>query len=246
VRYASPSDDYITRTGTTPGAKKPMTPRPGITGPPGAFETLSRATRDPNPSKRVNFLLGGEGPELRPLLGDCSQREYNDHEMDDARNPEEEQRERPRPRVVDRRVSARGERAGPTPAPAAPSGPPPEPAETHPGPAAPQDTGPAGEAPLWTPEQEAEAQRFAQQVVETPSREWVVNTAVTLANVAAAKLEAGAGADAQTAIDALAGIVGGVGPRLGDAEGPLRQTLAQLQMAFAQGAGPIVPGPAGG
>jgi hypothetical protein len=173
--------------------------------------------------------------------------------MDDARNPEDqEERERPRPRVVDKRVSTRAERAERPAEPAAPSVPPPEP--TAPPQAGPPgrkqggETGPAGardradEPPLWTPEQEAEAQRFAQQVVETPSRDWVVNTAVTLANVAAAKLEAGMAADAQLAIDALAGIVGGVGSQLGDAEGPLRQTLAQLQMAFAQGAGPIVPG----
>jgi hypothetical protein len=175
--------------------------------------------------------------------------------MDDARTPEEEEeRERLRPRVVDKRVSTRGERAERPPEPAAPSVAPPEPTPSPPqpgpggpqaretGPAGPQDRARAGEPPLWTPEQEAEAQRFAQQVVETPSRDWVINTAVTLANVAAAKLEAGMAAEAQLAIDALAGIVGGVGSQLGDAESPLRQTLAQLQMAFTQGAGPIVPG----
>ena len=142
--------------------------------------------------------------------------------MDDARDPEEqEERERPRPRVVDKRVSTRGERAERPAEPAAPSVPPTEhtpPPQAGP-PGRPQggETGPAGagEPPLWTPEQEAEAQRFAQQVVETPSRDWVVNTAVTLANVAAAKLEAGVAADAQLAIDALAGIVGGVGSQLG-------------------------------
>jgi hypothetical protein len=32
--------------------------------------------------------------------------------------------------------------------------------------------------------------------------------------------------------------VNGVGARLGDAEAPLRQTVAQLQMAFAQGMPP--------
>jgi hypothetical protein len=75
---------------------------------------------------------------------------------------------------------------------------------------------------------------MAQEIAETPSFEWVVNTAVTLANVAATKLELGAGADAQLAIDALAGIVDSVGPRLQQAEAPLRQTLAQLQLAYAQ------------
>ena len=74
----------------------------------------------------------------------------------------------------------------------------------------------------------------AQQIVETPSFDWVVNTAVTLANVAGTKLDAGAVADAQLAIDGLAAIVNGLGPKLGSAETPLRQTLAQLQMAYAQ------------
>jgi hypothetical protein len=194
---------------------------------------------------RVN-PSGGEGTEWHPFLAAVRKREYNDHDMDDAMNREPDDQERPRPRVVDKRVSARSE---PSEAPGAP----PEPSarevpaqpEAAPQVAPPGEQPPGaepGEAPLWTPEQEAEAQRFAQQIVETPSRDWVVNTAVTLANVAAAKLEAGVAPDAELAIDALAGIVSGVGPRLGDAESPLRQTLAQLQMAFAQG--PIPRGPA--
>jgi hypothetical protein len=101
---------------------------------------------------------------------------------------------------------------------------------------------PAGGEKLWTPEQEAEARRWAQHIIETPSREWVLNTAVTLANVAAAKLEAQLASDARLAIDALAAIIDSVGPDLGDAETPLRQTLAQLQMAYAQGIGPPVSG----
>jgi hypothetical protein len=87
---------------------------------------------------------------------------------------------------------------------------------------------------VWTPEQEAEAKRMAQEIADTPSFEWVVNAAVTLANVAATKLELGAGADAQLAIDALAGLVNSVGPKMQQAESPLRQTLAQLQLAYAQ------------
>jgi hypothetical protein len=75
---------------------------------------------------------------------------------------------------------------------------------------------------------------MAQEIADTPSLEWVVNTAVTLANVAATKLELGTGADAQLAIDALAGLVNSVGPKLQQAEAPLRQTLAQLQLAYAQ------------
>jgi hypothetical protein len=57
---------------------------------------------------------------------------------------------------------------------------------------------------------------------------------VTLVNVAATKLDAGLAGDAQLAIDALAGMVNAVAPRLGDAGSALRQTVAQLQLAYAQ------------
>jgi hypothetical protein len=170
-------------------------------------------------------------------------------DMDDR--PRDEPGEQARPRVVDKRVSARPERApdegGASPvAPAQAAAPGRQAAAPGPQAAAlgtsqpgtappPEASGPEG---LWTPEQEEEARRFAREVTETPSRDWVLNTAVTLANVAAAKLESGAAGDAQLAIDALAALVTGVGARLGDAEAPLRQTVAQLQMAFAQSAAP--------
>ena len=155
-----------------------------------------------------------------------------------------------RPRVVDKRVSARGD--APTKPPdretAAPS-------ETSAAASATGSPAPAGEAaaasseeppaaaePLWTPEQEEQARRIAQEIRDTPSRDWVLNAAVTLANVAATKIEAGLAAEAQLAIDALIGIVNALGPRLGEAEAPLRQTIAQLQMAFAQAGPPRGPG----
>ena len=90
----------------------------------------------------------------------------------------------------------------------------------------------AGE--VWTPEREAQAREMARQVAETPSLEWVVNVAVTLANVAGTKLDAGAVADARLAIDALAALVEKLGPDLKETEAPLRSTLAQLQMAYAE------------
>jgi hypothetical protein len=152
-----------------------------------------------------------------------------------------------RPRVVDKRVSARPvDRAPTSPADSAepPSTPPPEQGEQG-APAPPPTASPRPdpgqvpeEARLWTPEQEAEMQRVAQEVRDTPSADWVLSTSVTLANVAAAKLDAGLAAEAQLAIDALAGVVNAVGHRLGDSEAPLRNMLAQLQLAFAQGAGP--------
>ncbi|MEA2507984.1 MAG: hypothetical protein QOG21_66 [Actinomycetota bacterium] len=164
---------------------------------------------------------------------------------------EQEEQSRRRPRVVDKRISARpaGENtaqqetpppAGHTAAPSAGKVIPPvatvAPAAEPEQPQAPAAPGAdAARERVWTPEQEAEAARMAQEIAETPSFEWVVNTAVTLANVAATKLELGSGADAQLAIDALAGLLNSVGPRLQQAESPLRQTLAQLQLAYAEG-----------
>ncbi len=167
---------------------------------------------------------------------------------------EEEARERSRPRVVDKRSSRTTPSPGstpeagepPNPAPSAPEPPaehPPTPeSSTQPRP----QPGPGGDGPggeVWTPEQEEEARRMAQEIAATPSIEWVVNTAVTLANVAATKLDLGAAPDARLAIDALAGLLKAVGDRMQQAERPLRQTLAQLQMAYADRAGDPAPPP---
>ena len=168
--------------------------------------------------------------------------------MNDER--EEEQSERPRPRIVDKRVSARQASTTPpppsespeTPAPAPAggsgtpqAGPPSEPAP--PPPSAP-DPAPAEDGPVdeqvWTPEQEAQAQQIAKEIAERPSQDWVLNVAVTLANVAGAKLDMGLVEDARLAIDAFEALVNGVASKLEGAEAPLRQTLAQLQMAYAQ------------
>ena len=163
---------------------------------------------------------------------------------------EEREAERPRPKVVDKRISARAPapaepQAVPDPAP--PGAPdataeatvgtvPEQPAEA-PSPDEGARPGGPGER-VWTPEQEAEARRMAEEIARTPSIEWVINTAATLANVAGTKLDLGAAADAQLAIDALAGIVSSVGSRLGGAEKPLRQLLADLQLAYAQRVSP--------
>lgn len=185
--------------------------------------------------------------------------EYNDWLMDEEAlgGYPEGGRARPRPKVVDKRVSARPEGAAPPP--------PPPPAPATESPAAERTVGPAAEpdaaptepthdatsaaasagAPrdVWTPEQEAQARQVAREIAETPSYEWVVNTAVTLANVAGTKVDLGAAADAGLAIDALAGILDALGPRLQQAEAPLRQTLAQLRLAYAER---VAPPPATG
>ena len=165
---------------------------------------------------------------------------------------EEEAQDRPRPRVVDKRVSSGGHNppkpAAPRPAEPPPSvqAPPPapstpaEPAAAPPPSSAAAVSPPTPEEPIWTPEQEAEAMRVAEEIAERPSLDWVVNTAVTLANVAATKLQVGEPADAQLAIDSLAGILNATAGRLSDAEAPLKQTLAQLQVAYAER---MAPGP---
>lgn len=168
------------------------------------------------------------------------------HMRDDQDERDEERGERSRPKVVDKRISARS--AAPPPEPA-PSGAPdatadvtvgtvPEPPreEAPPEPEPEAEPGPGEQ--VWTPEQEAEARRMAEEISRTPSVDWVINTAVTLGNVAGAKLDLGAAPDAQLAIDALAAIVNGVGNRLGGAETPLRQLLAELQLAYAQRVAP--------
>ena len=75
---------------------------------------------------------------------------------------------------------------------------------------------------------------MSEEMARIPSLEWVINVAVTLANAAGTKLNAGLRDDSGLAIDALAAIIEKVGPQMGEAEAPLRQTLAQLQMAYAQ------------
>ena len=163
-------------------------------------------------------------------------------------NEERDEQERQRPRVVDKRVSSGGhqpQRPAPPPEPA------PEPPQAAPPPADPAPPSAAGPEldesgqPIWTPEEEAQAMQMAQEIAERPGLDWVVNTAVTLANVAATKLQVGDPADAQICIDALAGILSSTTGQLQDAEAPLKQTLAQLQMAFAQRAAAPPPQPPG-
>jgi hypothetical protein len=159
--------------------------------------------------------------------------------MSDEERAAEEEKESRRPRVVDKRISSRPPSGTPPAEP--PSEPEPvvadvpqEPPPPPPGDAPPPEQPAAGEPGVWTPQQEEEARRIAEEIVKTPGLEWVVNTAVTLANVSATKLEFGNPTDAQVTIDALAALLNGVGARLEDAEAPLKQTLAQLQLAYTQ------------
>lgn len=161
-------------------------------------------------------------------------------------DPEQEEQSR-RPRVVDKRVSARTARETtppvPGPRPGEPRAPEPPPAPPQDRASAPEDTSTTGEEPIWTPEQEAEAQRMVEQIAQVPAQEWVADSCVRLANVASVKLDRQQPAEAQIAIDALAAIVAAVGPGMGAAEAPLKQTVAQLQMAYAQA---VIPQPPAG
>jgi hypothetical protein len=164
--------------------------------------------------------------------------------MDEQSNDAEEEREVRRPRVVDKRVSARTETPSspraPEAPPAEPSAPPSAPSPSPPPqPADPAPPEAAADPDLWTPEQEAEAMRVVEEIARVPAGDWIADSAIRLANVAGVKLDRGSLGEAQLAIDALAGLIEQVGGRLGEAEAPLRQTLAQLQLAFAQtAAGP--------
>jgi hypothetical protein len=163
--------------------------------------------------------------------------------MTEHEHDHDEEQQARRPRVVDKRISARPADAAPQerPAPPAPGEPeetfrPPPRAETEP-PAAPETAGPTadpGDERVWTPEQEAEAQRIVDEIDRVPARDWVVSSAMNLVNVAGVKLDRGDLPGAQLAIDALSGILNETGSRLGDAHPGLRQVLAQLQMAYAQ------------
>lgn len=145
----------------------------------------------------------------------------------------EDQPERPRPRVVDKRVSARGS----TPGAARPSSP--QPAPEQPAPEQP------AAAQVWTPQQEAQAQAILQQIAQTPAVNLVVNAAMSLIDVASVKLQTGQLSDAQLAIDALDALVDGLGARLSSAETPLRQALGQLQLAYAEAGGLAAAPPQG-
>jgi hypothetical protein len=155
----------------------------------------------------------------------------------EGERPENEEQERPRPRVVDKRVGARAPAEPPsapaqerTPIEAPPPAPEAEPSLRVDEPANVPPSGPE----VWTPEQEEQARRVAEELARAPTKDLVVSFAMNFVEVASVKLETGDLAGAQMAIDAFDGIVKGVGARLGDAEGPMRSVLAQLQMAYAQ------------
>jgi hypothetical protein len=117
----------------------------------------------------------------------------------------------------------------------------------RPRPAEPEDatTPPPGPAPTslddLSPEERAEAEELARQVdaarrqlLEAPAGPVVGQQALQFYELAALHLSQPQPKldDARLAIDAFAAVVNALGPRLGDAEPPLRQALNQIQLAF--------------
>ena len=103
-----------------------------------------------------------------------------------------------------------------------------------PGPGPPPSGEPPGEEELA-----AEVRRVRAELAQTPVVDLVANHAVGLWQLAVLHLVPDGEApprldDAAVAIDALAGIVETVGPRLGPHEEALRDALTQLRMAFVQ------------
>ena len=122
-----------------------------------------------------------------------------------------------------------------------PSGERPIPKES-PGQAAPADAGTGGGGPGDPPDQEAVDQMAAQmeamqeQLLRTPAVVVVANHCIALYELAVLHLSQDPPNtdDARVAIDALAGVVEGLGARLGENERPLREALAQLRLAFIE------------
>jgi hypothetical protein len=105
---------------------------------------------------------------------------------------------------------------------------------------------PPGDTRELTPEERAAAEEYArqldaarQQLLETPAGVVVGQQALQFYELAALHLSQPEPRldDARLAVDALAAVVERLGPRLGEAETPLRQALNQLQLAFVEVSG---------
>jgi hypothetical protein len=117
-------------------------------------------------------------------------------------------------------------------------------ADAPPGAASPPGAAaPPGADRELTPEERAAAEEYAQQVdaareqlLATPAGLVVGQQALQFYDLAALHLSQPEPRldDARIAIDALAAVVDGVGPRLGEAEQALRQALNQIQLAFVE------------
>lgn len=107
--------------------------------------------------------------------------------------------------------------------------------EPAPAPSGPAGAGQAGDDEMDA-EMEAELRAMQEQMIRTPAAIVVANHCIGLVELAALHLgqQPPNLADAQVAIDALAGILDGVGARMGENGAPLRQALNQMRMAFVE------------
>ena len=82
----------------------------------------------------------------------------------------------------------------------------------------------------------AELMAMQEQMLRTPAAIVVANHCIGLVELAALHLAQRPPnlADAQVAIDALAGMLDAVGPRMGENGPPLHQALNQMRMAFVE------------
>ena len=108
----------------------------------------------------------------------------------------------------------------------------------EPGPSGASGGGPPdrGDDDITEEELQAELQAMQEQMLRTPAAIVVANHCIGLIELAALHLGQDPPhlADASVAIDALAGILDGIGPRLADNEAPLRQALNQMRMAYVE------------
>ena len=107
----------------------------------------------------------------------------------------------------------------------------------EPAPAPPPSGSPGGDDEEIDEEQfRAELRAMQEQMLRTPAAVVVTNHCIGLLELAALHLgqEPPHLAEAQVAIDALAGILDAVGPRLGENGPALAQALTQMRMAFVE------------
>lgn len=85
-------------------------------------------------------------------------------------------------------------------------------------------------------EMTAHMEAMQEQLLRTPAVVVVANHAIALYELAVLHLSQDPpnADDARVAIDAMAGVVEGLGARLGQNERPLRDALAQLQLAYIE------------
>ncbi len=85
-------------------------------------------------------------------------------------------------------------------------------------------------------EMAAQMEVMQQQLLRTPAVVVVANHAIALYELAVLHLsqDPANAADARVAIDAMAGVVEALGARLGENERPLKDALAQLQLAYIE------------